>query len=544
MKTKILLLFLLIPFLIFSQNTKESDLKTISGFITYKNKALSNVNIFIENTTRFSVSDNKGFYSIKAKIGEIISFNYVGLQKTNIFIEDVTSILNIKMKEDVNVIQVNTKKVAKLGEGTIGDKGEAFKLIQIKGEELNKNATSLTSAILEKVSLFTVRINKFGEEIIYLKGNELNGPAVWVIDNVTYDIPIPIFIDEVLRVLVVNYGNNGFIINVKTTIDYRKVTGINYDNFYFYDSDYYNYDAISYKKIKTGIPSYLKKFENVKNENDALNLYLQTYSEDKNNSNYHYNVLNYFEKEKFSRNIILKILNDFEAFTETNPEDLKVIAYNYQKLNEYDKAIQIYKKIAVLRPKHKQSYRDLANSFLEIRDYRNAWFTYKYFLNAGFKIKEKDIDDIIVSEILSAYNLDTASHHQKIKIIKPQKNIDSDVRLVFEWNTTEADFNIEFVNPNNEVYEIENSAEKNQDLIIDQKKVGYTSKEIFIKHLKRGNWLVNFTYLGNKQYKPTVLKITTYYNWGRANQTKKIDVFNFTLENTKAQLLKLNRRFF
>ena len=544
MKNKILLLFVLIPFTFFSQNSENQNLKTISGFITYKNKVLSNVNVFIENTTRFSVSDTKGFYSIKAKIGEIISFNYVGLQTKSILIEDVTSVLNIKMKEDINVIRINTKKVVKLGEGTIGDKGKEFKLLQIKGEELNKDATSLTKAILEKTDVFSVKTNDFGEEIIYLKGSELNGPAVWVIDSVSYDIPIPIYINEVLRVLVINYGSDGFIINVKTNINYQKLTGINYDNFYFDDSDYYSYDAISYKKIKTGNSSYLNKFKNIKKEKEALNLYLQTYSKDKNNTNYHYNVLHFFEKAKFSRNSLLKVLDDFQIFAANNPQDLKAIAYKYQELNEGKKAIAIYKKIVNLRPKHKQSYRDLANVFLELKDYRNTWLTYRYFLNKGLKIMESDIDEIITSEVLSTYKIDTTNHHQKIKVIKPQKNIDSDVRLVFEWNTTEAEFILEFVNPDNEVYEIENSVKKNEELIFDQKEKGYTSKEIFIKKLKRGNWLVNFTYLGNKHYKPTILKITTYYNWGRINQKKKIDIFNFTFENKKALLLKLNRRFF
>lgn len=544
MKNKILLLFVLIPLTFLSQTSEEQNLKTISGFITHKNKALSNVNVFVENTTRFSVSDTKGFYSIKARIGETISFNYVGLQKTNIFIEDVTSVLNINLKQDFNVIKIKSKKVVKLGGSTIGDKAFDFKFIHIKGEELNKNASSLTNALLEKIPEFSVRVNQFGEEIMYLRGKELNGPALWVIDNISYDIPIPIFIDEVIEVIIINHKTNGFTINVKTNIDYTKITGINYDNFYFSEDDDYNYDAVSYKRIKTGNPIYLNKYKKIKKEQDALNLYTETHIEDKNNANYYYTMLNYFEKEKFSKNIFLKVLSDFEVFTSNNPEDLKAIAYKHQEFNEYKKALALYKKIVKLRPKHIQSYRDLANVYLELKDYRNFWVTYRYFLNKGFEIKKNDVDEIIISEMISTYKLDTTNHHQKIKMVQPLKNIDSDVRLVFEWNTTEAEFILEFVNPDLQVYAIENSAKKNEELIFDQKKKGYTSKEVFIENLKRGNWLVNFTHLGNKQYKPTVLKITTYYNWGRQNQKKKINVFNFTLENTKAQLLKLNRRFF
>jgi hypothetical protein len=98
------------------------------------------------------------------------------------------------------------------------------------------------------------------------------------------------------------------------------------------------------------------------------------------------------------------------------------------------------------------------------------------------------------------------------------------------------------VNPNLLTYTAENSSNNNNDLIIDQKKKGYTSKEVFIEDLKEGTWLVNLTYLGNKQNSPTIFKATTYYNWGRPNQREKIDVFDFNLQNIKMELLKLNRR--
>lgn len=132
---------------------------------------------------------------------------------------------------------------------------------------------------------------------------------------------------------------------------------------------------------------------------------------------------------------------------------------------------------------------------------------------------------------MSAYNADkeNKSSYQKIRIKNPNKTLKSDIRLVFEWNTFEAEFIIEFVNPYMQVYEIENSLGKNSDLIKAHKKTGYSSKEIFITNLKKGDWLVNLTYLGNKKYKPTIFKVTTYYNWGQPNQTEKINVYIFTL---------------
>jgi hypothetical protein len=545
MKKNLTIFFFLISFILCSQTENDLKFKTISGFISFQNKKLSNVSVFVEGTTRFAVSNSKGFYSIKAKAGEILSFSYIDLKTTLILVEDITAVLNIKMKINNNRLQQNRNKPLMLGGSSIGDYTSDFVVTKIKGENLNKNATTLTEAIIEKIPDFFVKLNNFGEEIIYLRGKELMGPVTWNFDGYFFDIPIPVYISEVTDIIIVNSNENGCIIKVNTNINYDKITDINYDNFHFIDDDYYNYDAILYKKIKIENPLYLVKYKKLSKKKETLNLYLKTYTEDKNKTNFHFNILNFLKKEKFNKDIVLKVLSDFEDFS-NNPEDLKAIAYRYQELNENTKALSVYKKIAKLRPNHAQSFRDLANVYLELKQYRNASLTYKYLFKKGFIIQDNDISAIVESEMISNYykDKDNKNNLHKITTDNPKKNINSDVRVVFEWNTTEAEFILEFVNPDNYVYTIENSMYVDEGLIFDQKEKGYTSKEIFIKELNRGNYLVNFTYLENKQNKPTILKTTTYYNWGRPNQRKKIEAFDFTLENIKVQLLKLNRRNF
>ncbi|MGK0453588.1 MAG: tetratricopeptide (TPR) repeat protein [Paraglaciecola sp.] len=545
MKEKLLVFFWLIPFILLSQTEKNLEYKTISGFTFSENKPLSNVNIFIEGTIRYVVTDAKGFYSIKAKTGETLSFSYIGLKEIWVLIEDVTTTLNINLKIENSISGLKPNKVLKLGGSNIGE--DATKLntvIHIEGKSLNKDAISLASAIQDKIPGLLLKINEFGEEIVYLEGSELEGPAIWVIDRVTYNIPIPVYIQEVKDVLILNSKKNGFVIKVNTTIDYKKIKNINYDNYYFTYEDYYNNDAILFKKIKTKQASYLDEYKNRLNSKEALSIYLNQYETFKNRTNYHFDIFNHFKKEKYSTYNLTKVLSDFETFSSDNPEDLKGIAYKYQELNEDKKALNVYQKIVKLRPNYRQSYRDLANTFLELKEYREFWLAYNYYRNKDFKIDDNDIGEVMASEIISAYNLDkdSTTSHQKIKIEYPKKNTESDVRVVFEWNTAEAEFILEFVNPDLIPYTVENSSDNHNDLIVDQKKKGYTSKEIFIEKLGKGDWLINLTYLTNKQYKPTIFKITTYYNWGRPNQSKKIDVFDFTVQNVKMELLKLNSR--
>lgn len=544
MKFKTTLILLFIPFYFLAQQSKSSDYKTISGFISYQNKNLKNVSIFIKNTTRYAVSDNKGFYSIKAKVGEIISYSYIGLNSVEIAIEDVTSKLNIVMKISDQIIDIPLKKELKLGESNIGENIVMPTAIKIEGKSLNQNALSITRAIQEKIPYFIIRYDDFGEEIIYIKGRELDGPVMWEIDNTFFDVPFDIHISEVIEVLIFNYMAVKSIIKVKTSINYKKLKGINFDNYFFTDDEYYNFDAIPFKKITTKHPS-LDKYKRIANIKEAQSIYSNTYNEDENSSGFHIALFNHLKKEKNSKPLLINILTDYEKIIEKNPEDLKVIAYKYQEINEPKKALEIFKLIAKLRPKHLQTYRDIANTYLDLKMYKEFWLAYNKFLKNNENLEDNDIGEIMSSEIISSYNLDTINRPniRKISINNPTKNIESDVRLVFEWNTTEAEFILEFVNPSLEIYKLENSLRHHNELILDQKTKGYTSKEMFIEDLRKGNYYVNFTYLGNKQYKPTTLKITTYYNWGRKNQSKKIDVFDFTQKDKKVQLLKLNRRF-
>ncbi|MDG2194774.1 MAG: hypothetical protein P8K77_08045, partial [Polaribacter sp.] len=238
------------------------------------------------------------------------------------------------------------------------------------------------------------------------------------------------------------------------------------------------------------------------------------------------------------------ILKDLEKFDTKNPETLRSVAYKYQELNLHLDALLVYKKLMKIRPNHAQSYRDLANAYVHLKQYKNAWKIYAYYLKKGFSLEENPIGEMMTSEMKALYLLrkETASINDKLAF----KNLDvddtSDVRIVFEWNTSDAEFSFEFVNQNEQSYVIDHTLYESNDLIIDEKLKGYNSKQYIINPLSAGDWLVNLNYYGNKQNIPTYLKVTTYYDWGRIYQTENIEVFELSLENRKTQLLKINSK--
>ncbi len=98
------------------------------------------------------------------------------------------------------------------------------------------------------------------------------------------------------------------------------------------------------------------------------------------------------------------------------------------------------------------------------------------------------------------------------------------------------------MNPQNQPYVVSHTLEQNPERIRDEKLKGYTSEEFLIDDLGSGDWLVNLKYFGNKQFQPTFLKVTTYYNWQQPTQKHEVEVFKLTRQNIKMQLLKLNNR--
>tara|TARA_B100001059_G_C17546425_1_gene433029 strand:- start:190 stop:708 length:519 start_codon:yes stop_codon:yes gene_type:complete len=128
-----------------------------------------------------------------------------------------------------------------------------------------------------------------------------------------------------------------------------------------------------------------------------------------------------------------------------------------------------------------------------------------------------------------------------VPIDKTAKEFHRDIRMVFEWNTSEAEFDLEFVSPDKRAYSFDHSLAANNDLIIDEKRIGYTSKMFEIEDLGTGDWLINLTYKGNKKNLPSFFKLNTFYNWGKPTEQKVIKIYKLEIQNQKAALLRFNQ---
>lgn len=543
MKKILLICNLLLSISLFSQ-----DLKEISGFITNMNSPLADVNVVVKNTNRGTKTNEKGYYSIEAKEGEIISFVYVGMKTINIVIEDVTKILNIKMIPYENMLDevtITGNKKTDFGSksksnkfstsrGTIDSRKAGYGVSFMDGEDLNLATGGIEAAVQARF------------------GNSRLIGAIWDIDGAIFKSPPPIDLANVIDVRAIrslagtiSYGSEGRhgVIIVRTKSGTFDKTHIASKSNLYTNKEYYNNDALSIESIKNSQPIHIQLFDDIPNSQEAFKKYLEIRSSYENSPNFHFDIADYFLKSHSDIKSYQLVLTDLEYYAEKNAETLKALAYMYQKKSLHDKALNIYKKIMRLRPNYAQSFRDLANAYSHLKDYKNAWKIYRYYIEKGNTLEENAIGEIMYHEMEALYI--SKSKIANIKdVFKRKENspddISTDIRMVFEWNTSEAEFALEFVNPQKQSYVIEHSLDLSEELILDEKLKGYSSKEFIIDEIGTENWLVNINYLGNKKYLPTYLKVTIYYNWGRPNQAESINLFKLTAKDIKIQLLNLN----
>ena len=558
MKKITLFVFLFLSLTIYAQNIIE---KEVSGIVTYDNTPLANVTILIKNSKKGTSTNTKGVYKIPAKEGDILQFTHLNMKTIEVLIEDVTTILNIAMKASNNELDeviitskkskeqmgLYAKKPKKISSGgfNIDTKRTGYSVGYISGKDLNLSGISIGRALQGKIAGFKLVVDDFGNEYAKLRdtGTLLTVKyAIWVVDGQVYKYAPPLPLENIKEVAVLRslagvnrFGSEaiGGVIIINTIVGSLDPTKdvFSKENPYT-NKEYYNEDAVAYELLSTPKPDYILELENSSNTNVAFKKYQEFSSKNENNFGFYLNVANSFKLKYKDFDNYKRVLLDAEEYSKSNPEELKIIAYKYQQEGFYENALSVYKKIIKLRPKHAQSFRDLINVYTELKQYKKALNIYNYYFKKGFTLEENGIGEIMIHEA------EALTSKISNKNLPNEKTYD--IRIVFEWSSSEAEFTLEFINPQQQVYKIEHTLSDNSALILDEKLKGYASKEFIIDGNIEGEWLVNLTYYGNKKYAPTYLKTTVYTNWGRTNETKKIAVYTMVLKDQKTQLFKIN----
>ena len=245
-----------------------------------------------------------------------------------------------------------------------------------------------------------------------------------------------------------------------------------------------------------------------------------------------------------NKNFASSLLQDNWRVFENNPVALKSLAYFHQAFGDFSRAKEIYKEVFLLRSEYAQSYFNMAESYVENEQYSLApamYTRFDYLKEQGFLMdKEGDFSSLMDEEFNNLLGLkgnDLLSTRQRKKLVA-EKDLNG-TRLVFEWADSEAEFELQFVNPENRFFTWDHTMLGNEGVIKDEKLLGYTTKEYRLGNSYPGDWQVNIKYFGNKSLTPTYLKVAVYRNYGQDDQIKETKVFKLSAKNINQHLFSL-----
>lgn len=570
----------ILTFLLFigSLSLAQEKVNTIKGKVSYLETPLVNAKVAVQETDQSVKTDLNGSYEIVATPGQILTFSYPSMRSVEILVEDVTRILNVELNPEINQLDEVTveKTVIKSQQQLRGEYSTNKNLINTAFGILDRDITSFAVRILEGKELSSIAIDlasaisykfpgiRFDRPMsdptkvtIYLRGAGVGFfPAIYDVDGlIMREYPYFLQVENIERIAIISglgavtkYGgaaNGGVIvINTKGANYFPEPGTANpYDQAKLRNNKYDN-AALSAADLKANRPSYLNKLLGSETENEAKQVYQEQIKMYGSSFYYVLDAYDYFSNRWKNTEYADGIIQENKAIFDENPLALKSLAYIYQAEGRLEKANEVYKDVFTLRPNYAQSYLDIANSYREIGEYQKSaaiYARYGYLLEEGFLRAEGDLGIIMDRELNNLLKL----KGRELLSNKELKNIILDdefdgTRLVFEWNDSEAEFELEFVNPEGNYFKSEHSLLADAERIKNEKMSGFSSEEFLIDDSIRGTWMVNVKYLGNKSLTPTYLKTTVYHNYGSASQRKETKIFKLSLRNVKQQLFTVS----
>jgi tetratricopeptide (TPR) repeat protein len=265
--------------------------------------------------------------------------------------------------------------------------------------------------------------------------------------------------------------------------------------------------------------------------------YLEIRAEYSNSPSFYLDVSDFFDKKGNSQ-IAITILTNLMEIGVDNHELMKALAYKLEYFGQYEMAVIVYGKVLDLRPEDPQSYRDLALAYGMAGEIQKSFELLYKIYNGGLLEKDEEerydgieqIAYVELSRLIGKYGKQlNLKENQKENF----KEIPVDVRVVIDWNHSDTDIDLWVEDPNGEKAYYGNSKTKIGGRMSYDMTDGYGPEEFLLKNAPKGEYKILVDYFADNVQKisgPTVLKVTFFTNYGRANEERKISIIRLDKE--------------
>lgn len=545
--------------------------RVISGRIVDGDTPLEDVRIHRGDETTPVFTDAEGAYSIEAVPGDVLHYSYTGMKEYRVRVEDVTQFLNLVMIPDVqNLEEVTVSKKRKKSQRELAFEYRtnpdlirtAFGIMDIRTAPVNVLMVTEDEIMPIGLNILDVIRNRFpGVQtfsdpqqggFVTIRGlGSINNPrsVIWDIDGqVFFNTPLWLDVNNIKRMAIVNalafnarYGAVGgagvIIINTVSGEASMPKTG----DLARLRNNFVDDNIPNRKDLETDAPNYVTELNSAASLDEAKGIYTKYKPQYVASPYFFMDAYAYFASRNDGAEFAKTILEENRYRYASNPVLMKGVAYMLEEQGEVQDALELYKEIFIMRPHYSQSYLDLARAYRsagEIGKSASMFARYKYLLEEGFLNSSKDFWKVLQHESDNLLSLEGSNMGQRVRSLNilTDPYVDGSTRVVFEWNDSEAEFELQFVNPGDQFYTWKHTYADNEERIIDEKDNGYSIAEYVIDGNLPGTWTVNAKYLGNKSLTPTYLKVTVYTSYGKRSQRKQVRTFKMFLKGVNQRL--------
>ena len=553
--------------------TEESTVEAVKGTVYFENERLANVSIQVLGRGSMSFTNAQGEFSLAAGATDSIIINN---DRDHVYairdIIDKDIFLTSPVTQLDEVILTENRSRRESNQERDKEK-QGYAVQSVKDDEITTVNTNLNSALTGRFSGVTTGGGVSGGDDKDLSKFIVRGQSSLLLNNygliVVDGVPIkqsnsgsdafqtgdpvastnfidPSLIEEitVLKGLAAtnrfgSLGSNGVLLITTKTAAVRGKDGVLVDQARLRDNVY---DKNENLQRPENAP-FFKALESTSNTAEAYLNYTSLRALNERNAAFYLESFEYFVSR--DRSLAARVISNLIRLY---PEDIKVLRalefyFTYlgqthisELINEQILGLSPanlhahYKKVSL--PNQKSIQGQLEEKYALLKSTR----TFR-------KVKAWPIEKTLIRDIKNFIGKN--KNRIELSSIDPELNRPSryNARFVFEWNNPEAQFELQFVNPQSRFYNWSYTNSENSERISTGISKGYMMEEFeFYGEESQGIWIVNAKYLGNisaADQTPFVLRCLVYINFGKPNEHIKEVVIHQTKANEKQNILKL-----
>ncbi|WP_458626362.1 VIT domain-containing protein [Winogradskyella sp. PC D3.3] len=519
----------------------DSTKAIVTGNITTASDGLPlpGASVIVKGTSRGAQTDFDGNFVINASPNEILVVSYIGMDSVEQKLSS-SSTLNLALTEDASTLE----EVIVVGYGTTTKADFTGSVTKITSESIEYKTSQSLAGSVAGVTInesngnpganSSIRIRGLGtengsQEPLYvvdgfpITGNisHINGEDILSVSVLKDAAAMAIYGDRGANGVVIIITKNGEKTNRKAIEELREKI--------VEQSTLQSWDKHA---------SYIQYLNEQNSINEAYEAYLRIRENYRNTPSFFLDIADFFET-KNRIDIALRVASNLIEIELDNHELIRALAYKFEQHKKYDLAVYVYKNVLELRPEHPQSYRDLALAYEANGDIDAAIDLFLNIVNGDLLAKDEEelyygIEQIAYVELCHLVNTNNSMRSRELRNI--YKSIETDIRVVVDWNHGETDLDLYVTNPANEIVYYGHDTSKFGGRLSEDLTDGYGPESYWIKKAQKGDYKISVDYYSDRVQKitgPASLKVTIYKNYGKTNEEKVIKVLRLKDDDSK-----------